>query len=63
MEKPSLITLSSTESLNRVNYRFVQVFHRHGDRSPLKNYCEGTDKEQAEIDTWKSLVSCQTILK
>ena len=57
MEKQSPIILSSIEHLNRVNYRFVQVFHRHGDRSPLKNYCKGTDKEQAEIDIWKSLVS------
>ena len=63
MEKQSPIILSSTESLNRVSFRFVQVFHRHGDRSPLKNYCEGTDMEQAEIDTWKSLVIIQALLK
>ena len=56
MEKPSPITRSGTKSHIDLISRLVQVFHRHGDRSPLKNYCQGTEQEQAEIDTWKPLV-------
>lgn len=36
--------------------RFVQVFHRHGDRTPLHNYLKGSPQEQDEIQMWKQLV-------
>ncbi|KAK8790402.1 hypothetical protein WA171_001927 [Blastocystis sp. BT1] len=31
----------------------VQVFHRHGDRTPLLNYLVGTDHEKEEVELWK----------
>lgn len=36
--------------------RLVQVLHRHGDRTPLHNYYEGTPKEKEENDMWSELV-------
>ena len=36
--------------------RMVQVFHRHGDRTPLHNYLEGTDHEKEEVELWKQFV-------
>jgi len=36
--------------------RFVQVFHRHGDRTPLHNYLQGSPQEKDEIQMWKQLV-------
>ena len=36
--------------------RMVQVFHRHGDRSPLTNYFVGTDREKEEVELWKQYV-------
>lgn len=36
--------------------RFVQVFHRHGDRTPLHNYLQGSPQEKDEVQMWKQLV-------
>ena len=36
--------------------RLVQVFHRHGDRTPLQNYYKGTPQEKEEREMWKELV-------
>lgn len=34
----------------------MQIFHRHGDRTPLNNYFMGSDLEKEEVETWKALV-------
>ena len=56
MEKSYQITSSSMNLLSTRDNRFVQIFHRHGDRTPLNNYFAGSDLEKEEVETWKALV-------
>ena len=42
--------------------RLVQVFHRHGDRTPLHNYYEGTPQEKEEREMWKELVGVHVLV-
>lgn len=36
--------------------KFVQVFHRHGDRTPLQNYFKGSEREEEENAIWKETI-------
>lgn len=56
MEKSYRITNSSMCLLFLYIKRFVQIFHRHGDRTPLNNYFSGSDLEKQEVETWRELV-------
>lgn len=49
-------TLKSDNGILLLITRFVQVFHRHGDRTPLHNYFAGTPQEQDEVQLWKQYV-------